>query len=411
MAAVDRTVSGLAYLDHASTTPIRPEAFAALTAELAQTGNASSLHSAGRRARRIVEESRESVAASLGVRPSDVVFTSGGTESDNLAIKGLYWSRVTEDPRQSTILISSIEHHAVLDAADWLARHEGALVVRFPVDRCGRVDPAVVQEHLDRHVGSIALVSVMWANNETGIVQPVAEIAVACATAGVPLHCDGVQAVAWLPSPGSWSSAPGALSVSGHKVGGPVGVGALVLTDVEVQPLLHGGGQELDIRSGTLMTAQIASMAVALRAATRQREVAAPAIARLRDDLIGRMAELVPDAVLTGGGSEPTLPGIAQFWFPGCEADTLLMLLDAAGIECSAGSACTAGVSQPSHVLLAMGLDPASARGALRFSLGWTSSLADIDVLMSALPEVVARARRSGDRQRARLHSSGTGVN
>ena len=395
-----------AYLDHAATTPLRPEALAAITAELPHTGNASSLHTAGRRARRVVEESRESIAENLGVRPSDVVFTSGGTESDNLAIKGMYWSRVAADPALRTIVISSVEHHAVMDAAGWLARHEGARVVELPVDGYGRVEPAILRRVLAALKGTVALVSVMWANNETGCVQLVDELAEICASEAVPMHCDAVQAIAWLPAPGTLPSVPDAMSVSGHKLGGPIGVGALVLTGAKVEALLHGGGQELDLRSGTLMTAQVAAMAAALRAAAEQRPAAVPRLAALRDELIERVLELVPDAAVNGGALEQSLPVIAQMSFPGCEADALLMLLDAAGVECSAGSACASGVPSPSHVLLAMGVDDALARGALRFSLGWNSTRHDVDALIRELPQVVERARRAGARQRTAVVNS-----
>lgn len=399
-----------AYLDHAATTALRPEALAALTAELAMTANASSLHTGGRRARRIIEESRESVAADLAVRPSDVVFTSGGTESDNLAIKGSYWARREVDPALNTVLVGAVEHRAVLDAANWLGGAQGARVVRLEVDSAGRVDPATVIAALQQYSGTVAVVSVMWANNETGVIQPIDEIAAACQRAGVPFHCDGVQAVAWLPAPGTLAVVPNAISVSGHKFGGPVGIGALVLRDTKVVPLLHGGGQELDVRSGTLMTAQAAGLAAALRAAVEQRAQLLSTITTLRDDLISRVRQLVPDAQLNGGTVGPRLPNIAQLSFPDCQADALLMLLDAGGVECSAGSACTAGVSRPSHVLLAMGLDGELARGALRFSLGWNSTQDDVDHMLGILPDAVARARRAGDSARARTPGKTAGV-
>ncbi|WP_343949481.1 cysteine desulfurase family protein [Nonomuraea longicatena] len=380
-----------AYLDHAATTPMLPEAVAAMTEQLGRVGNASSLHTAGRRTRRVVEESRESIADALGARPSEVVFTSGGTEADNLAVKGLYWSR---GPARR-VLVSAIEHHAVLDPAHWLQRDQGADVRLLPVDHQGRVRPEVLAEELGRDPGGVALVSVMWANNEVGTVQPVAELAALARAAGVPFHTDAVQAVGHLPVSFAGSGVD-ALSLTGHKIGGPIGVGALLLgrglTPVSV---VHGGGQERDVRSGTLDAPAIAGLAAAVRVAVAHREHEAARVAALRDDLVHRVRQAVPDAVLNGD-PDHRLPGNAHFSFPGCEGDALLMLLDAKGVECSTGSACSAGVSQPSHVLLAMGADADTARGSLRFTLGHTSTGEDVDRLIEALPAVVERARRAG---------------
>ena len=384
-----------AYLDHAATTPLRPQARAALIAELDASGNASSLHSSGRRARRVVEESRESIAADLGARPSEVVFTSGGTEADNLAVKGTYWARRDADPSRTAVLTSTVEHHAVLDPAIWLARSQGARLIELPVGPEGRVDPDIVAETLQDCAASVAVVSVMWANNETGVIQPIDQIARVCEQYNVTLHTDAVQAVGWLPALGDQRGRPTQFSVSAHKFGGPIGVGALVTRDPNIVPLLHGGGQENDVRSGTLATAQIAAMAAALHAAVVEREEAVNRVAALRDALIRGVLEIVPDATVNGGVAGPRLPNIAAMAFPGCQADALLMLLDAAGVECSAGSACTAGVSRPSHVLQAMGISPELANGSLRFSLGWNSTVGDVDQLMAALPDAITRARRA----------------
>lgn len=394
--------AGTAYLDHAATSPLRPEAREAMVAQFEFTGNASSSHTAGRRARRTVEEARESIAAALAVRPNDVVLTSGGTESGNLAIKGLHWARRSADSGRRRVLISAVEHAAVLNAADWLERHEGAVVDHLPVDGEGRVDPDEVRGYLAQYCGEVSLVSVMWANNENGAVQPMQEISEVCAEFDIPLHSDGVQAASWLELPTLWTKQPRALSISGHKFGGPIGVGALVSCGIALQPLIHGGGQELGVRSGTLMTAQVAGMAAALEAAVGQRDASKLRLARLRDDLVSQVTMNIPDVVLNGTTGEDRLPGIAQLSFLGCEADALLMLLDAAGVECSAGSACSAGVSRPSRVLMAMGAGEARARSALRFSLGWNSTPGDVALLMAALPEAVARARRSFSRQASR---------
>ena len=385
----------MAYLDHAATTPMLPEAAEAVAAALLDTGNPSSLHAAGRKARRVVEESRERVAAAIGAKPYEVVFTGGGTESDNLAIKGIYWARRAADPRRRRVLASAVEHHAVVDSVEWLARHEGAEVSWLPVDRHGRVHPDTLRAALhDGGPETVALVSVMWANNEVGTVQPVAALAAVAAEHGVPFHTDAVQAVGVLPVDAG-AAGVDALTLTGHKLGGPVGAGALVLgRDVDCAPLLHGGGQEREVRSGTLNTAAIVGLAVATETAVAARPETAARVAALRDELVAGVLAAVPDAVLSGDPVD-RLPGNAHFAFPGCEGDSLLMLLDARGVQCSTGSACSAGVAQPSHVLVAMGLDPQRARGSLRFSLGHSSGRADVAALLDALPGAVERSRRA----------------
>ncbi|MYQ35129.1 cysteine desulfurase family protein [Streptomyces sp. SID4956] len=387
----------MAYLDHAATTPMLPEAVEALTAHLGVTGNASSLHAAGRRARRTVEEARETLADALGARPSEIVFTSGGTEADNLAVKGLYWARRDADPARTRVLASPVEHHAVLDAVDWLATHEGATVEYLPVDAHGRVHPDTLREAVARNPDDVALATVMWANNEIGTILPVTELAAVAAEFGIPLHSDAVQAFGQVPVDFA-ASGLAAMTVSGHKIGGPYGIGALVLGREHTPvPVLHGGGQERHVRSGTLDVPAIASFSVAGRIAAEERERFAREIGRLRDDLVAAVLEAVPDAIL-GGDPAPggRLPANAHFTFPGCEGDSLLLLLDAQGIECSTGSACTAGVAQPSHVLLATGTDPDLARGTLRFSLGHTSTDADVEALAKAIGPAVERARAAG---------------
>ena len=384
------------YLDHAATTPMRLEAIAAMTEELACLGNPSSLHAAGRRARRVVEESREQLAEVFGARPSEIVFTSGGTEADNLAVKGLYWARHEGERRR--VLTTSVEHHAVLDSVRWLEDTQGAEAVWLAVDPDGGVRPAALRAAISQASGQVAMVSVMWANNEVGTVQPVSELAAVAHEYGVPFHTDAVQAAAQLPVDFAASGAD-ALTVTAHKLGGPVGVGALILArGVGPVPVLHGGGQERDIRSGTLDTPAIRAFAVAAAVCAKQRADEA-GLAELRDDLVRQVLAVVPDAVLNGPPPGPgRLPGNAHFSFPGCEGDALLMLLDANGIACSTGSACTAGVAEPSHVLLAMGADDSRARGSLRFSLGHTSTQHDVDALAAVIGEVVDRARRATSR-------------
>jgi len=380
------------YLDHAATTPIHPAAVEAMTAQLATTGNPSSLHASGRHARRVVEESREKIAQALNCRPGEVVFTSGGTEADNLALKGLYWSRRNVDDRRRRVLTSAVEHHAVLDSVFWLGEHEGAGVELLPVDRTGRLDLAALRETIERDPESVSLVSVMWANNEVGTLQPIADVVQIAAAHGIPVHTDAVQAVGAVPVDFA-ASGVDALTLTGHKLGGPYGVGALVVRrEVEVTPLVHGGGQERDIRSGTIDTPAIAGFAAAVELAVKNQADHADRVATLRDDLVRRVRELVPDAE-PNGDVEHRLPGNAHLSFPGCEGDSLLMLLDARGIECSTGSACSAGVPQPSHVLLAMGASDEQARSSLRFTLGRTTTEADVDALVDAIGPVVERAR------------------
>jgi cysteine desulfurase len=391
-----------------------PAAVAAMAEAMGRTGNASSLHSAGRRARREVEEAREGIAAAVGARPSEVVFTTGGTESDNLAVKGVFWSRHAADPRRTRVLVSAIEHHAVLESAEWLVEHEGAELVLLPVDEVGRVRPEVLRAAITEAPEATALVSVMWANNEVGTVNPVRELAEVAHGFGVPMHTDAVQAVGILPIDFA-ASGVDALSLTGHKLGGPYGAGALLLgREVDTVPLLHGGGQERDVRSGTLDTPGVVGLATAVTKAVADAPHRASVLSALRDELVERVRGIVPGATLNGDpgdtvidGGPSRLPGNAHLSFPGCEGDSLLMLLDAQGIECSTGSACTSGVSQPSHVLLAMGATDEVARGSLRFSLGHTSTEADVDAVVEAIGPVVERARRAsaGSRRRARVAS------
>ena len=387
----------LVYLDHAATTPMLPEAIAVMTAELAQLGNPSSLHNAGRRARRVVEESREQIAEAYGARPSEVVFTSGGTEADNLAVKGLYWARRAADPRRTRVLVTAVEHHAVLDSAQWLAAHEGAEVDWLPVDATGELPAETLTARIGTAPDTVALVSVMWANNEVGTIQPIADLAAVAREYKIPFHTDAVQAAGQV-AVNFAASGVDALTITGHKIGGPVGAGALLLArGIEPVPVMHGGGQERDVRSGTLDAPAIAAFATAAQIAVKRRDEEAARLAGLRDDLIGQVMAAVPDAILNGAPPGPgRLPANAHFSFPGCEGDALLMLLDAKGIACSTGSACTAGVAQPSHVLLAMGADEARARGSLRFTLGTTSTPADVAALGAVIGEVVDRARRAG---------------
>lgn len=372
-----------------------PAAVEAMVDVMKRVGNASSVHGSGRAARRRVEEARESIARDLGARPSEVIFTAGGTESLNLAIKGIFWARRDADPKRRRIVASSVEHHAVIDTVEWLVEHEGAEVTWLPVDADGVVAAESLAEELAAHGDETALVTVMWANNEVGGIMPIAELAELAEQHAIPFHTDAVQAVGTL-AVDFGDNAVSAMSLTAHKFGGPTGVGALLLRrDVACVSLQHGGGQERDVRSGTLDVAGIVSMATALRWAVERRTETAATLTQLRNELVDGIRALVPDTVLNGP-PEGRLPGNAHLSFPGCEGDSLLMLLDAAGIEVSTGSACTSGVATPSHVLSAMGISRDLARGSLRFSFGHTSTEDDVAAVLAAVPSVIERARAAG---------------
>lgn len=399
------------YLDHAATTPMLPEAIDAYASALGIVGNPSSIHSQGQNAKRLLEEAREQVALSLGADPIEVVFTSGGTEAVNLGIKGLYWARNPPTPAELSqtvvpeasgqpfapsrhpdqqrprprILVPRGEHHATIDAVEWLERFEGAVIEWIPVDDLGRVSLAAVEATLGPDV---ALVTLLTANNEVGTIQPVAEVVRLAAAHGVPVHADAVSAYGHLPIDFA-SSGLAALSVSAHKIGGPLGIGALVLSrTATVEPLIHGGGQQRQVRSGT----QDAPAAIAFGVAAQHPPLP---LVRLRDRVIEGVRAAVPSAVLRG---DPVhrVDNNAHFTFPGCEGDSLLFLLDVAGISVSTGSACQAGIPEASHVLLAMGLSDTEARGALRITVGHNTTDADVDAFLAALPGAVERARRAG---------------
>lgn len=364
-------------------------ALKAMVEELSRVGNPSSLHAAGRSARKIVEEGREAIAQAIGARPSEIIFTGSGTEANNLAVKGLYWAS-----GKKRVLASSIEHHAVLDPVQWLADHEGATVEWLSVTGEGVLDLQALEASILRDPESVALITVMTANNETGSVQPISEIVSLASRFGIPVHSDAVQAFGKIPLDFE-SSGLAALTVTGHKIGGPLGIGALALRrGVTPTPLLHGGGQERDVRSGTLDAPAIAGFAAAARYAVEQQENFARHYKELRTLLVDGVLSSVPDARING--SKDGVPSIAHFTFPGAEGDALLLLLDAQGVECSTGSACSAGVPGPSHVLIAMGMSDKEARASLRFSLGHTSTREDVERLLAVLPDAVARGRAAG---------------
>ena len=381
------------YLDHAATTPMVAAAIEAMDAQWRLTGNPSSLHASGRAARRVLEESREQVADLLGAQPVEVIYTSGGTEADNLAIKGSYGARARSEGR-SRVVASAIEHHAVLDPARWLASSGGADLTEIGVDSTGRVRLDELSAAVDDRT---AVVSVLWANNEIGTIQPVAEVAEVARRVGAWSHSDAVQAAGHLPVDFT-ASGLDLMTVTAHKLGGPVGVGALIARrEIGLESMLHGGGQERDVRSGTLDVAGAAGFAAALQVAVESQSLERERLESLRAGLVAAVLTAVPDAVVHGPSDpDDRLPGVLNVELPGCSADALLLLLDAAGIDCSTGSACAAGVAEPSHVLLALGRTERQAGSALRFSLGHTSTRADVDALAAALPEVLVRARAFG---------------
>ncbi|WP_225732838.1 cysteine desulfurase family protein [Pseudoclavibacter sp. CFCC 11306] len=389
------TDSHASYLDNAATAPMLPAALDAYVHAAQVVGNASAVHTAGQHSRALVEQGRARVAASLGADPAEIVFTAGGTESINQAVKGIYWWREA-DGRRPLVVIAEAEHHATEASARWLEQTQGAQVRRIPVDREARIDLTVLRELVDAEGARVALISVIAANNEVGTLQPLGEIAEIARAHDISVHVDAVAAYGQVPLD-FHELGIAAMSVSAHKIGGPLGTGALVLRrDVTPVPLLHGGGQERRLRSGTLDTPSIAAFGVAAEHVVGRLSAHASRLAELRDRLILGIRRAVPEAIVTGARGDQRLPGNVHAVFPGCEGDSLLFLLDAAGVRASTGSACTAGIPQPSHVLEAMGFDEQDSRSALRFTLGEDTGEGDVDAVLEVLPEVYRRARQAG---------------
>ena len=383
-----------AYLDNAATTPMLPEALEVLYRESAQVGNASSLHGAGRRARKVVEESREKLAAAVGAKPQEIIFTASGTEANNLAVKGMFWNARAKFEAKRAIAATPIEHHAILDPLEWLEREDGASLHLAKVDSHGVTSIESIAEMFSQYSREISFLTIMHSNNEVGAIQPVAESAAIAREYDIPTHTDSVQSFGKVPLDFGKLGVD-AMTLSAHKIGGPLGVAALVAKkDLELTPLLHGGGQEREVRSGTLHTPAIAAFATAAEISQQRLMENELQIRALRQKLITGITNAVPDVKLNGG--QKTLPGIAHFTFAGAEGDALLLLLDAQGVQCSTGSACSAGIAQPSHVLLAMGLAPKVARSSIRFSIGPSTKPEEIDKTISVISEVVSRARAAG---------------
>ncbi|CAB4590737.1 MAG: aminotransferase class V-fold PLP-dependent enzyme [Actinobacteria bacterium] len=374
------------YLDHAATTPIFDVAVKAMTDALIKVGNPSSLHTEGRSTRKDVEDARELIAKSVGCLPSEVIFTGSGTEADNAAIKGLFWKS-----GKRLILISAIEHHAVLDPARWLVEHEGAELIEIPVNKNGVLDLDFLTSLIAKRGDEVALISVMHSNNETGVIQPIAEVVKIAGD--IPVHTDAVQS--FTKTQLSYQDlGVTSMALSAHKVGGPHGIGALILKRAyEIPALLHGGGQEREIRSGTLNAPAI----VAFAAAAASKNYDANRVNELRKRFEEGVLLSAPDAYINGVDAQ-RLPGISNVTFPGTQSDSLLLLMDSEKVSCSTGAACSAGVHRPSHVLLAMGHTEISAQSSLRFSLGANSTAADVDFALSVLPKVIERGRAANQK-------------
>ena len=365
-------------------------AVAVMTHQLTKLGNPSSLHSYGRDVRKDLEGAREEIAIALDCHPSEVIFTASGTEANNTALKGLYWKG--QDVSRNVVVISSIEHHAILDPAQWLAVHEGAEVIEIGVDSNGIIHLRELEDVISRRGDEIAVISIMSSNNETGVVQPIERVVDLARLGSIPVHSDAVQSFGKIPLSFRQLGLT-AMSLSAHKMGGPIGVGALVLRKgFDIPALLHGGGQERDIRSGTFNAPSILAFAAAVKENSQDFADRNARVRRLRHQLANGILERVPDAYVNGLEVE-RLPGIVNVTIPGTESDTLQLLLDNEGIACSTGSACSAGVQRPSHVLLAMGHTDVTARSSIRFSLGVASSEFDVEQVLLALPSVIERAR------------------
>jgi cysteine desulfurase len=369
------------YLDHAATTPIFDVAVKAMTDALTKVGNPSSLHTEGRSTRKDVEDARDLIAKAVGCLASEVIFTGSGTEADNAAIKGLFWKS-----GKKLIAISAIEHHAVLDPARWLVEHEGAELIEIPVNKSGELDLDFLKDLVAKRGSEIALISVMHSNNETGVIQPIADVVKIAGS--IPVHTDAVQS--FTKTPLSYKElGVTSMALSAHKVGGPHGIGALILQRAyEIPALLHGGGQEREIRSGTLNAPAI----VAFAAAAASKIYEASKVQELRERFEAGLLTSAPSAYINGVDAK-RLPGISNVTFPGTQSDSLLLLMDSEKVSCSTGAACSAGVHRPSHVLLAMGHNEVSAQSSLRFSLGANSTQADVDFALSVLPTVIKRGR------------------
>jgi cysteine desulfurase len=383
------------YLDHAATSPIRPSVLAHYSKALQQVGNPASVHSFGQSSRQMLEEAREIIAESIGCDRNEVIFTSGGTESDNLAVKGLYWRRNSQDPNRKLIVTSAAEHAAVLDAVNWLVLDQGAEAHFVPMDEDGVLDLTDLSKVISERANEIALVSLMWANNEIGVVHPIAQIADMAKKHSIPVHSDAIAALGHIPV-NFRDSGLQALTITGHKIGAPVGIGALILARSEkLTPVFHGGGQERNLRSGTPDAASASALAIAVREAVQEQPNKHELHAKLSNKLIAGVRQIAPD-VKVSSENVPRLSNNVHFRFPGCLGDSLLFLMDVNGVSISTGSACAAGVSSPSHVVLSLGANADEAMGTMRITFGHTTTEADVDAFLEAFPKAYEGAKKAG---------------
>ncbi len=375
------------FLDHASTTALRPSAKKALTEALELLGNPSSVHSQGRSTRELLEASRDAVAKAVGANRSEIIFNSGGTEGNNHAIKGIYWGQNQADPKKNVIISSETEHHAVIDPVQWLEKNQGAKVFYVKHFQNGMVDFDSLEALISEHGASIALISLMWVNNETGVITDMPRVVEMANEFQIPVHADAVAALGHIPLDFQASGLT-AMSLSGHKVGAPIGVGALVVSRA-AKPisLVHGGGQERALRSGTMNYPLAASFAAAATEAVAELDSEMSRLALLRDEMEARVTELVPSAIVTAASADRAGYN-AHFIFPGTQSDALLFLLDQEGVCVSAGSACQAGVLGPSHVAMGMGFNQAEASACVRVTLGFTSTAAETTAFVEALAKI-----------------------
>lgn len=383
------------YLDHAATSPIRASVLELYVGTLSETGNPASVHSFGQRSRQILEQAREEIAKAVNADRNEVIFTSGGTESDNLAIKGLYWNVKSKSPDKNVIISAAAEHHAVLDAINWLVDYQGAELYLVPSDNQGVLDLAALEDFLSRNASRVALISVMWANNEIGVIHPISEITKLASAYQIPVHSDAIAALGHTPVDFA-ESGLAAMTITGHKLGGPVGSGALILRrDQKLTPVNHGGGQERNLRSGTPDAASAAALALTVTEAVAEQEKLAAKHKSMTDRLIAEVKKIASD-VIVSSELAPRLPNNAHFRFPGCLGDSLLFLLDSQGVSISTGSACTAGVSGPSHVVLSLGASNDEAMGTLRITLGHSTEDQDIHAFLQAFPKAYEGAKKAG---------------
>ena len=383
------------YLDHAATSPIRPSVLAHYSKALQQVGNPASVHSFGQSSRQMLEEAREIIAESIGCDRNEVVFTSGGTESDNLAVKGIYWRRNSQDSTKKLIVTSTAEHAAVLDAVNWLVSDQGAEAHFVPMDQDGVLDLTDLSKVLSERANEIALISLMWANNEIGVVHPISQIAEMAKSHSIPVHSDAIAALGHIPV-NFRESGLQALTITGHKIGAPVGIGALIVARSEkLTPVFHGGGQERNLRSGTPDAASASAMAVAVREAVQEQPNKHQLHSMLSKKLIAGVRQIAPE-VKVSSENAPRLANNVHFRFPGCLGDSLLFLMDVNGVSISTGSACAAGVSSPSHVVLSLGANADEAMGTMRITFGHTTTETDVEAFLEAFPKAYEGAKKAG---------------